>query len=122
MVLGCSLAAAHPGAMPLGFGGYVGSSLIETTLSAESEVSPVLLVEFPAFVCFFALLGQFLYLWIIFLRSNSVPCLKILYALNDLWYILVLELSAIAPCDSYCNRLLSCSLADFMLKYNIRGV
>lgn len=44
MVLGCSLAAAHPGAAPLGFGGYVGSSLVETTLSAEREVSQVLFV------------------------------------------------------------------------------
>ncbi|KAG0592544.1 hypothetical protein KC19_1G261500 [Ceratodon purpureus] len=34
-----SLAAAHPGGIPLGFGGYVGSSLIETTVSAEREVS-----------------------------------------------------------------------------------
>jgi hypothetical protein len=38
------LAASHlqtPGAAPLGFGGYVGSSLVESTLSAEREVSLV---------------------------------------------------------------------------------
>lgn len=44
MVLGCSLAGAQTGVAPLGFGGYVGSSLVETALPAEREVSQVLYV------------------------------------------------------------------------------
>ena len=57
---GCSLAAAHPGGIPLGFGGYVGSSLIETTVSAEREVSQVL-VEISCYSVLFAVLGRFIY-------------------------------------------------------------
>lgn len=65
MVLGCSLAAAHPGAAPHGFGGYVGSSLVETRLPAEREVSQVLHVkDFDSFL-FSALSVRFMHAWLI---------------------------------------------------------
>lgn len=46
------MAGAQTGVAPLGFGGYVGSSLVETTLPAEREVSQVRYVRDFGSLCF----------------------------------------------------------------------
>lgn len=66
MALVCSFAAAQVRAAPVGFGGYVGSSLVDSTFSGERETSQVLHTKPPAATCFLPLP------WVLLVRIHTL--------------------------------------------------